>query len=58
MSGNGGSLDSTAVEILNFNGQAANVELLDRTIDAFYTAATNDQVRFWMHYYSIIMFNG
>lgn len=44
MSGTDGSLDSTAVEILNFNGQAANVELLDRTIDAFYTAATNDQV--------------
>ena len=32
-------------QILNPGGDSANVELLDRTIDSFYSAVSNEQVR-------------
>lgn len=37
--------ESTAVEILNFNGAGPNVVLLDQTIDVFYAAGSKEEVR-------------
>lgn len=37
--------DSEVLQILNLGGQSANIELLDRTVDAFYGAVSNEQVR-------------
>jgi hypothetical protein len=39
--------EDVARQILNPGGDSANVELLDRTIDSFYSAVSNEQVRFW-----------
>ncbi len=37
--------NDVALQILNLSGPNANVELLDRTVDMFYGALTNEQVR-------------
>jgi hypothetical protein len=37
--------NDVALQILNLPGPNANVELLDRTVDMFYGAVTNEQVR-------------
>ena len=38
-------MDSTVAEILHFDGPCANVEILDRTVNAFYGASSNEEVR-------------
>lgn len=45
--GGGDAVASVVNNILNVSsGGPANVELLDRTVDSFYTAVSNEQVRF------------
>lgn len=39
------SENDVALQILNLSGPTANVELLDRTVDMFYGAVSNEQVR-------------
>ena len=37
--------ETEVLQILNLSAQGANVELLDRTVDMFYGAVSNEQVR-------------
>jgi hypothetical protein len=40
-----GGDEELAGQILNLSGAGANVELLDQTVNMFYGAVTNEQVR-------------
>jgi len=38
--------EEVVTHILNPSGATANVDLLDRTVDSFYGATSNEQVRY------------